>query len=117
MEGKAMLTGAGLPKVTQGERTLLSAWLKHGRDWLMFHSGKARLLARLGLTDVHPPKFENNFEADFSRGKVCDVFGSRSLLGKSLTLTLEKSHLKSFQTSRKKSLCESREKANKKIHM
>ena len=27
------------------------------------------------------PKFENNFEADFSRVKICDVFASRLPLG------------------------------------
>jgi hypothetical protein len=48
------------------------------------------------------PKFENNFEAEFSRAKVCDVFASRLPLGKSPTPTLEKSHLKSFSDSEKK---------------
>ena len=27
--------GHGPCPITNGERTLLSAWLKHGRDWLM----------------------------------------------------------------------------------
>jgi hypothetical protein len=48
------------------------------------------------------PKLENNFEADFSRGKVCDVFALRLPLGKSQTPTLEKSHLKSFSDFGKK---------------
>jgi hypothetical protein len=48
------------------------------------------------------PKFENNFEADFSRVKVCDVFASRLPLGKSPTSALEKSHLKSFSDFGKK---------------
>ena len=47
-------------------------------------------------------KSENNFEADFSRVKVYDIFASRLPLGKSLTSTLEKSHLKSFSDFGKK---------------
>jgi hypothetical protein len=39
------------------------------------------------------PKFENNFEADFSWAQVCGVFTSRSPLEKSVTLALEKSDL------------------------
>ena len=54
------------------------------------------------VLQVFFPKFENNFEADFSRAKVCDVFASRLPLGKSLTSTLEKSHLKSFSDFGKK---------------
>ena len=48
------------------------------------------------------PKFENYFEAAISGVKVCDVFASRSPLGKLLTLALEKSCLKSFSDSGKK---------------
>jgi hypothetical protein len=35
--------GHGPPCVTSGERTLLSAWLKQGRDWLMLQ-GRAGLV-------------------------------------------------------------------------
>jgi hypothetical protein len=35
--------GHGPPCVTSGERTLLSAWLKQGRDWLML-KGRAGLV-------------------------------------------------------------------------
>ena len=60
----------------------------------------------LGRTDlvlqIFFPKFENNFEADFSRVKVYDVFASRSPLEKSPTWALEKSHLKSFSDFGKK---------------
>jgi hypothetical protein len=48
------------------------------------------------------PKFENNFEADFSRAKFRDVFASRLPLGKPPTPTLEKPHLKSFSDYGKK---------------
>jgi hypothetical protein len=48
------------------------------------------------------PKFENNLETAFSKVEVCDVFASRLPLRKSLTPTLEKSHLKSFSDLGKK---------------
>jgi hypothetical protein len=52
-------------------------------------AGEARLAVVLLISF---PKFENKFEADFSRAKVCDVFASRLPLGKLPTSTLEKSH-------------------------
>ena len=84
------------PPITNGERTLLSAWLKQRRDWLMLW-GRVDLVLQIFF-----PKFENNFEADFSRVEVCVVFASRSPLGKSLTLALEKSHSKPFSDFGKK---------------
>jgi hypothetical protein len=72
------------------------AWLKQGRDWLTSQVRPDLVL------QIFFPKFENNFEAAFSRVEVCDVFASRLPLGKSLTSTLEKSHLKSFSDFGKK---------------
>jgi hypothetical protein len=74
--------------VTQGKRTLLIAWLEQGRGWLMSQVRPDLVL------QIFFPKFENYFEADFSRVKAGDVFASRLPLGKSPTSTLEKSHLK-----------------------
>ena len=59
--------GRSTPWVTQYERTLLSAWLKQGRDWLMLW-GRVDLVLQIFF-----PKFENNFEAGFSRVEVCVV--------------------------------------------
>jgi hypothetical protein len=54
------------------------------------------LLGRAELVlQIFFPKRENNFEADFSRAKVRDVFASRSPLGRSPTQNY-------FLTSRKK---------------
>ena len=88
--------GHGPYPITNGERTLLSAWLKQGRDWLMLW-GRVDLVLQIFF-----PKFENNFEADFSRVEVCVVFASRSPLGKSPAFTLEKSASKSFSDFGKK---------------
>jgi hypothetical protein len=55
-----VLTGTGHP-ITNGERIHLSAWLKQGRDWLMFQ-GRADLVVQIFFQ-----KPENNFEAAFSR--------------------------------------------------
>jgi hypothetical protein len=58
---------------------------------------------RAGLVvQIFFQKLENNFDADFSRVKICDVFVSRSPLGKSLTLTLEKSPFELFSDFGKK---------------
>jgi hypothetical protein len=54
-------------------------------------------MAETGLWLANLPKSENDFEADFSRVKVYEVFASRLPLGKPPTPTLEKSHLKSSQ--------------------
>jgi hypothetical protein len=61
--------------VAQGERALLSAWLKQGRDWLM-----SKVRPDLAFK-IFFPGFENNFGAEFSRAKVRDVFASRLPLG------------------------------------
>jgi hypothetical protein len=84
------------PPIVNGERTLLSAWLKQGRNWLALQE-RADLVWQIFF-----PKFENNFEAAFSRVEVCDVFALRSLLGRSLTLTHEKPCSKLFSDFGKK---------------
>jgi hypothetical protein len=71
--------GHGSLAVIRGERALLSAWLEQGRDWLMFQ-GRVDLVLQ-----VFFPKFENNFEAGFSRVDVHGLFTSRSPLEKSVT--------------------------------
>ena len=58
--------------------------------------------SRLGLTGFLPKVYKNNFEGAFSRVNVCDVFALRSLLGKLLTSTLEKSYSKLFSDFGKK---------------
>jgi hypothetical protein len=56
--------GHGPYPIANGERTLLSAWLKQGRDWLMLW-GRVDLVLQIFF-----PKLKNNFEAAFSRVKV-----------------------------------------------
>jgi hypothetical protein len=60
-----MLTDTGPTplQITNDERTFLSTWLKQGRDWLILQ-GRAD-----SALQIFFPKFENNFEAAFSRVK------------------------------------------------